>query len=85
MEIWAGVFPRCSRMLYCDPNECELDGDARDGGGCASGGLTYEDIDGETILSWVRWVVTAHWVSRPLMFMTLIDGSTCDIQLMRLP
>jgi hypothetical protein len=37
MEIWAGMFPRCSKMLYCGPNEGDLDGEGCDGGGHADG------------------------------------------------
>ena len=51
MEIWAGVFPRCSKMLYCGPNERDSDGDSHEGGGCAGGGLTCVDTAGVEILS----------------------------------
>lgn len=60
MEIWAGVFPRCSKMLYCSPNEGDLDGDAHDGGGHANGGLICVETGGPTILSCTRWVETTH-------------------------
>ena len=80
MEIWTGVFPRCSKMLYCGPNEDDSDGDALSGGG-----LDGAQIGGPTILSRVRRVATAHWVSGPLMLMTLMDGSTHDMQLIRIP
>ena len=85
MEIWAGVFPRCSKMLYCGPNEGDFDGDARDGGGRADGGRICVDTGGPAILSHVQRVATAHWVFVPLTFMMLMDGSTCDMQLIRLP
>ncbi len=46
MEIWAGMFPRCSKMFYYGPNEDDFDGDALDGGG-----LDDAKIGGPTILS----------------------------------
>ena len=72
-------------MLYCGPNEGDSDGDAQDRGGFADGGLICVDTGGPAILSHVWWVATAHWVSGPLTFMTLVDGSTCDMQPIRLP
>ena len=74
------MFPRCSKILYYGPNEDDPNGDALDGGG-----LDGADTGGLAILSQVRKVVTTHWVSGPLMFITLIDGSTCDMQPIRLP
>ena len=79
MEIWAGVFSTCSKMLYSGPNEGDSDGDARDGGGRADGGLICVDTGGPAILSHVRWVENVHWVSSPLMMMTLMDDSSCDM------
>ena len=67
-------------MLYCGPDEDDSDGDALDGGG-----LDGADMGGPAILSRVRRVAIAHWVSGPLMLITLIDGSTCDMQPIRLP
>ena len=46
MEIWVGVFPRCSKILYCGPNGGILDEGTLDGGG-----LDGVDIDGPAILS----------------------------------
>ena len=63
-------------MLYYNPNEGDSDGDAQDGGGHADGGLIFVDIGGVAILSHVWWVATVQWVSSPLTFMTLTDGST---------
>ena len=60
MEIWAGIFPRCSKMLYCGPNEGDFDGDARDGGGHVNEGQFGVDTDGPAILSLIRWVATTH-------------------------
>ena len=60
MEIWAGVFPRCSKMLYCGPNEGVSNGDSRDGGGHVDGGLIGVDTNGPAILSLVWQVATAH-------------------------
>ncbi len=54
MEIWAGMFPRCSKRLYYGPSEGDSDGDGQDGGGRANGGLICVDMDGPTILSHVR-------------------------------
>ena len=79
------MFPRCSKMLYCGPNEGDSDGDAQDGGGRADGGLICVDIGGSTILSCVKWVAIVHWLSSPLMFMMLTGGLTCDMQPIRLP
>ena len=79
MEIWARVFPRCSKMLYCGPNEGDYDGEAQDGGGYVGGSLHCVDIGGPAILSQAQQVVTINWVSRPLMLITLIDDSTCDM------
>ena len=73
------MFPRCSKMLYCGPNEGDSDGDSLDGGG-----LDGADTGGPAILSRVQRVVTTHWVSGPLMFITLIEGSACDMHLIRL-
>ena len=72
-------------MLYYGPNAGDLDGDAQDGGGCADGGLICVDIGGPAILSHVQKVATTHWVFGPLTFMTLTDGSTCDMQPIMLP
>jgi len=41
-------------MLYCGPNESDLDGDSREGGGHVGGGLTCVDRDGAMILSHVQ-------------------------------
>ena len=72
---------RCiSKMLYYSPNEDDTDGDALDGGG-----LDGANTGGPTILSRVWQVATTHWVFGTLMFITLIVGSTCDMQLIRLP
>ena len=49
------------------------------------GGYDGVDIDGIAILSQAHRVVTAHWVSRPLMSITLIDGSTYNMQPIRFP
>ena len=49
MEIWDGMFLRCSKMLYCGPNEGDFDGDVLDGGD-----LDGADTGGLVILSQVR-------------------------------
>ena len=67
-------------MLYYGPNEEDYDGDSLDGGG-----LDGAKISGLDILSQVQQVVIAHWVFGPLMFITLTNDSTCDMQLIRHP
>ena len=67
-------------MLYYGPNEDDSDGDSHDGGG-----LDGAKLGGPAILRRVQRVATAHWVSGPLMFMMLMDGSTCDMQSIRFP
>ena len=46
MEIWACMFPRCSKMLYCGLDEDDFDGDSLGGGG-----LDGADMGGPAILS----------------------------------
>ena len=55
MEIWVGVFPRYSKILYygpngVDPNEGSLDGDGFDG----------VDINGLAMLSQSHQLITTH-------------------------
>ena len=49
------MFPRCSKILYCGPNEGDPNEGSLDGGG-----LDGADIGGPTILSQVWRVVTTH-------------------------
>ena len=72
-------------MLYCGPNEGDSNGDAQDRVCHANGGQICVDIGGPAILSHIQWVATTQWVSGPSTFMTLIDGSTWDMQPIRLP
>ena len=74
------MFPRCSKILYCGPNEDDPDEGALDGGG-----LDGANTGGPTILSQVWQVATTHWVYGSFIFITLIDGSTCDMQPIRFP
>ena len=72
MEIWAGMFPRCSKILYW-----LLDGaDSTDGA---------DGIGGPAILNRALRVVTAHSFLGPGILITFIEGSFSDMQPMRLP
>ncbi len=69
MEIWAGMFPRCSKILY------QLF-DGADGA---------DETGGPTMLNRALRVVTTHSLSSPQILITLIEGSFLDIQPIRLP
>ena len=69
MEIWAGMFPRCSKILYW-----LFDG-ADDAG--ETGGLA--------MLNRALRVVTAHSLFGPWILITLTEGSFSNIQPIRLP
>ncbi len=69
MDIWAGMFPRCSEILY------RLF-DGADG---------VDETGGPAMLNHALRVVTAHSLSGPRILITLTEGSFSDIQPIRLP
>ena len=69
MEIWAGMFPRCSKILYW-----LFDG--ADGVGVTGG---------PTMLNRALRVVTADSLFGPWILITLTEGPFSDIQPIRLP
>ena len=69
MDIWASMFPRCSKILYW-----LLDG--------ADGA---DETRGPVILNRALRVVTAHSLLGPWILITLTEGSFSDMQPMRLP
>ena len=69
MDIWAGMFPRCSKILYW----------------LFDGADGVDETGGPAILNCALRVVTAHSLLGPWILITLTEGSFLDIQPMRLP
>ena len=69
MEIWAGMFPRCSKILYW----------------LFDGADDADEVGGLVMLNHALLVVTAHSLLGPWILITLTEGSFLDIQPIRLP